>query len=406
MARIAVTGLGCISALGASVAEAWAAALAGRSSIRPWTTATTRDGPQTSLVAAAIGEDFMPLLFDRFDRKQLQLVDRFANLAVVATAEAIADAGLRPGDEVLRSAAIVYGASCGGPNAIESAYQRMFLLGAANPHPLTIPRLMNSSVTSHLSILFGVKGPSLTIATACASSSHAVAEGMHMIRAGRAKVVVVGGADASLTYGSVQAWKGLQAMSETACRPFSMGRDGTALGEGAATLVLEDEQHAISRGAKIYAIVAGAGATSDASHMTQPDATQAAASVRLAHRDAQLAFDEPVLISAHGTGTLINDATEAAVLREIYAPCIERCRVIATKSVHGHMLGATGAMELLLGIKALVEGMAPPISNYLGADPECDLPLVLQAERVSFRALVSPSFAFGGLNSTLVATLP
>ena len=226
---------------------------------------------------------------------------------------------------------------------------------------------------------------------------------MHLIRSGRASVVISGGSDASLTFGSLQGWKALQAMAPDTCRPFSIDRKGMVVGEGAATLILEDEDHARKRGAPIYAEVAGAGSTADARHITQPDVERAVAAIIAAHKDAGVGDDDPILISAHGTGTRLNDKTEASALRIAYSDSLERHLVIATKSAHGHMLGATGAMEFLTSILALRNGLAPPILNYLGPDPECDLPLVLAPKTMACRAAVSLSFAFGGLNSVLIA---
>jgi nodulation protein E len=224
-----------------------------------------------------------------------------------------------------------------------------------------------------------------------------------MIRAGRATVAITGGSDASLTFGPLNGWKALQAMAADACRPFSIDRKGMVIGEGAATLVLEDEAHARARGAHIHAELAGYGSTADAGHITQPDAERAAAAITAAQRDARLGDDATILYSAHGTGTRLNDRAESAALRLAYGNSLTRHRIIATKSAHGHMLGATGAMEFLLGIQALNAGMTPPILGYLGPDPDCDVPLALAAEPFAAEALVSSSFAFGGLNCVLIA---
>jgi nodulation protein E len=227
---------------------------------------------------------------------------------------------------------------------------------------------------------------------------------MHMIRAGRARIVLAGGSDASISFGSWLGWKALQAMSPVTCRPFSAGRDGMILGEGAASLVLEDMDHARARGATIYAELAGAGASSDAFHLTQPDGAGAVRAIAAAHADGGLPLDAPALISTHGTGTPLNDKMEAEAIGEVYGAALERHRVIATKSAHGHLLGGAGAIEFLIGVLALREGWAPPVLNYLGPDPGYDLPLVLGAvQPFDAEALVSNSFAFGGLNSVLIA---
>jgi nodulation protein E len=264
--------------------------------------------------------------------------------------------------------------------------------------------MMSSAAVSQLSMIFGVKGIAFAISSACASSAHAIAEAAHMIRAGRTKVAIVGGAEASLTFGAWSAWRSLRVLAPDACRPFSIARKGMVLGEGAATVVLEDLDHARARGATIYAEVVGLGDSSDAGELTAPSAEGASAAVAHAYADARMPPDTPVIVSAHGTGTPLNDKTESEVLRGALGGDLSRHRVIATKSAHGHLLGAAGAMGFLLGVLALREGVAPPILEYLGPDPECDLPLALgEAQAFEAEALVSNAFAFGGLNSVLIA---
>jgi nodulation protein E len=263
---------------------------------------------------------------------------------------------------------------------------------------------MSSAAVSQLSMIFGIKGVAFAISSACASSAHAIAEAAYMIRAGRTRIAVAGGADASFTYGAWAAWLGLRAMAPDACRPFSIDRKGMVLGEGAASLVLEDLDHARARGATIYAEIIGMGGSSDAAHLTAPSVEGAGAAVRAAYAEAAIPADTPVLVSAHGTGTPLNDKTESEVMRGVLGGGLDRHRVIATKSAHGHLLGAGGAIEFLLGVLALGEGVAPPILGYLGPDPECDLPLALgETQAFEAEALVSNSFAFGGLNSVLIA---
>jgi nodulation protein E len=405
--RIAVTGIGCVSSLGLGISNTWQNLISGKSSAGPKT--FTVDGPaqlSTSCVVAQVTTDLVGALTERFGRKRIIAVDRVANLAALATTEALDNAKLTFGSSDLEEAAIIFGCCSGGLVSIESAYERMFALGHTHPHPLTVPRLMVSAPVSHLSMLFGVRGLCLSIGSACASSAHAIAEGMHFIRAGRAKIVIVGGSDGSLTYGGMQSWRALNATSEVACRPFSANRDGTILGEGAASLVLESENSARARNAEIHCFLVGSGATADAAHMTQPSSASAARAVRAAHLDAGLPIDVPLLISAHGTGTSLNDQSEAETLRTVYGENLSSSRVIATKSSHGHMLGAAGAMELIVAILALQRRQAPPILNFLGNDPDCNLPLVLQPETIEYRAAISTSFGFGGLNAALIVNLP
>jgi nodulation protein E len=403
--KVVVTGMGCVSGLGSDRASTWKMLMAGEGAIRPLVKLAHGQAEMSiEAMGAAVPPDAAKSLNAHFSEKQLSGVDPFSAFAAAATLEALEDAGLwRAAASVLHDAAIVYGSASGGNLAVEAGYVRMFLQGMPNVHPMTIPRFMSSASVAHLSMLFGIRGHSLAVSSACSSSAHAIGEAMHLIRAGRASVVITGGSEASLTFGSLQSWKALQAMAPDACRPFSIDRKGMVIGEGAATLILEEEEHALARGAHIHAVMAGCGSTSDASHITQPDPESAAAAIRAAHKDADLGDDAPILISAHGTGTRLNDRSEALALRKAYPSSLPRHRVIATKSAHGHMLGATGAMEFLIAIEALNAQIAPPILGYLGSDPECDLPLVLAPEAIACEAAVSTSFAFGGLNCVLVA---
>lgn len=396
--------MGCVSGLGADVPSTWQSLLTGKSAIVKKTVAVKGldehqiDGPVAPCVSDALAK-----LESKFTEKQIASVDLFSNFGASATLEALTDAGLINDAERLERAAIIYGSASGGNRTIETAYERVFLNRLPNVHPMTIPRYMNSANVSYLSMMFGVRGHCLAISSACATSAHAIGEAMHLIRAGRASVVITGGSDASLTFGSLRGWSALQAMSTETCRPFSIDRNGMVIGEGAASLIVEEEEHARKRGAKIYAEIAGTGSTADASHITKPDSANAAAAIRAAHEDAGVPDDGAVLYSAHGTGTKLNDRSESTALRIAYPNSIAKHRVIATKSAHGHMLGATGAMEFLIAIQALREKVAPPILNYVGPDPECDLPLVLEPEEISSEIAVSASFAFGGLNSVLLA---
>jgi nodulation protein E len=371
--------MGCVSGLGANKTTTWDSLVAGKSAIQP--ICVSPEGERELSFAGAAAPAVPGALHNlaaRYEDKQLN-VDLFSNFAAAATLEALEDAGIWRDEAKLSDAAIIYGSASGGNAA------------------------MNSAAASHLSMLFGIRGHCLAISSACASSAHAIGEAMHFIRSGRASIVITGGSDASLTFGSLQGWKALQAMAPDMCRPFSIDRKGMVLGEGAATLVLEEEEHARKRGAHVYAEVAGAGSTSDAGHLTQPNAERAAAAIRAAHADAQLDEDEPILFSAHGTGTRLNDRSEASAFRLAYPSNSSKHVVIATKSAHGHMLGATGAMEFMIAILALAKKIAPPILGFLGPDPECDLPLALEPVKLNCHAAVSASFAFGGLNSVLVA---
>jgi nodulation protein E len=270
---------------------------------------------------------------------------------------------------------------------------------------MTVPRFMGSAPAAAISLSFGITGPAWCLSSACASSAHAIAEAVHYIRAGRAKMVIAGGTEASLTYGHLLAWQSLGALAQDTCRPFSIDRSGMAAGEGAATLILEEYEAASRRGAPIYAEITGCGFSSDAHHITQPKSEGAAKAMQQALKESGLATGKRLLISTHGTGTPLNDLSEAVALRSVFGSGLDDHLAIATKSSHGHLLGGTGALEFLLGLLALKEGLAPPVCNFTRPDPDCMVPLVLGEPRaVRDMALLSNSFAFGGLNSVLVAT--
>jgi nodulation protein E len=402
--RIAITGMGCISGLGQGIEPTWSHLIAGGGGVRPLARQFS-DNPAYSYSGPAAFVEHMDetAIQAHFGPKALAHVDPFSAYASVATFEAVQQAGLLDQSALRDRTVIIYGVGSGGNATIEEGYGRLFDKKAAAVHPLTIPKFMVSAAASHMSILLGVKGMAFTIASACASSGHAISEGMHMLRAGRAEVAIVGGAEAPITYGGWAAWKAVRAMSPIACRPFSTGRDGMILGEGAATLILETWAHAEARGATILGELLGTGASSDAYHITQPQGDGAVNAIRAAHADAGVPIDAPVLISAHGTGTEMNDKTESWALRTVYGEGLGANRVIATKSAHGHLMGGAGAIEFIIGLLAIQRGLAPPVLNYLGPDADAPAPLVLgQAEAIDYEYLVSNSFAFGGANSVLI----
>ena len=402
--RVAITGLGCVSGLGQGLASNWAAAVEGRGAIAQVTRRLLDDeglewsGP----MAVCPSLDVTPLT-DDLGPKPLANLDPQAAFAVVATHEALSQAGLI-GHRVLNGAtAVVYGGGSGGNLAIEEGYGRLLHRRAASVHPHSIPKTMVSAAVSHISMLFGITGTVFALSSACASAAHAIGEAMWMIRSGRCEAVVCGGVEAPLTLGSWRGWEALKAMAPDTCRPFSADRKGMVLGEGAATLVLESWDHAEARGATILGELLGYGASSDARHLTMPDPAGQERALRLAHADAGVEPGTPVLVSTHGTGTPLNDKAEVQALRAVYGDRLDESLLIATKSAHGHLIGAGGALELVLGLEALRRRTAPPILNWLGPDPECAAPLALAPTPIGFGALVSSSFAFGGLNAVLIA---
>ena len=396
--------MGCVSGLGQGLAASWTRLKAGDGAIRQIDRAHESGNPAWRMAgpAAPVDDLDMTAATARFGSRALGQLDRLSTLAIAAALGAVDDAGLF-GDAVLAErTAIVLGCGSGGNATVEAGFHRLFARGIAKVHPQSIPTSMISAPASQIAMLFGVHGPAFVVASACASSAHAIGEAMHMIRAGRADVAIAGGAEACLTLGSWVAWQSLGVLASDTCRPFSAHRTGLALGEGAALLVLEDWDRATARGATIHGELLGYGASSDAAHITAPDQAGVERAIRLAHADAGVAFDRPVLISSHGTGTVLNDRTEAAALTAVYGDTLADDLVIATKSAHGHLIGGSGALEFALGLKAIADGIAPPVLNHVRADPACALPLALEVTPIDYDILVSNSFAFGGLNAVLI----
>ncbi len=402
--RVFVTGMGCLSGLAQGVDQTWAKLRDGHDAAR----AFRRTGATPNLtidgVAVWVDQPDSTAFATRHNPRLLDQMDLTSVYAILAAHEALHDAGLLDRPDLVEKAATLIGCGAGGLVTVEQSYERLFTAGARSLHPMTIPRQMPSAPASNVSIVFAARGPCFAIASACASSAHAIAEAAEMIKSGRVEIAIVGGSEAPMTIGSYMAWQALRVLAKERCRPFSLGRDGMMLGEGAAVLILESEAHAEARGARPIAEFLGSGASSDAHHMTHPNGDGAALAIQAALDASGVSRDEPMLISAHGTGTAANDKAEAAALRKVLGAHLDASTVIATKSAHGHLCGAAGAIELVAGLQALRHGMAPPVLNYLGADPECDVPLPLgEARVISHKVLLSNSFAFGGLNSTLVA---
>jgi len=402
--KVVLTGFGCVSGLGIGLTETWRRLAASEGAIRPLLREAPPDHPARRMdgPAARVDAEACRAALSAEDLRPMGLLDPLSLYALTAGLEAVEAAGLRGHASLERRTAILVGCGSGGNATIDQAFERLYARELAKVHPQTIPSSMMSAPASHLALLLGCHGPTFVISSACASSAHALGEAMHMIRSGRVDVALAGGSEACLTLGSWVAWNSVGVMAEDSCRPFSQGRKGMVLGEGAAMVVLESENHARARGARVLGELAGYGSSSDAADMTAPDLHGITAAIRMAHEDAGIAPEEPALISTHGTGTRINDPVEAAALNAVYGPALSGHTVIATKSAHGHLIGATAAMEFVIGMEALARGVAPPVLNHLGPDPECDLPLALHPVPIDHRVLVSNSFAFGGLNAVLV----
>jgi len=396
MTRVAVTGLGAISAIGLNGAEFWRALCEGRSGIRPLDIAL--HAPlRFSKGAQAV--EFRPEA--HFEPRQIDLMDRFAQFALVAAREAVADARVEWTPALRESTAVVTGSCVGGQSAEDQGFADLYKSGRAGVHPLSIPRIMANAGASHISMELGLTGIVYAVSTACASAAHAIGQAFWLVRSGQAAMAIAGGSEAPFSYGHLKAWEAMRVVSHDTCRPFSRDRSGMILGEGAAMLVLEPLDAALARGARIYAEIAGFGSSSDAAHITQPSAEGPARAMRAALADADADANEVGYINAHGTGTQANDSIEATAIRAVFG---ERAiPVSSTKSMHGHALGASAAMEAVATVLALREGVLPPTANFTAADPQCDLDVIAnQARQAQVETALSNSFAFGGLNAVLL----
>jgi len=398
MQRVVITGMGAVSALGHTAKETWAALREGRSGIGPITSL-----PRESLrfgIAAEV-RDFDPL--KHFDEKRVILLDRVSQFALVAAREAIAQSGIDFRHEDLGdNTAVIIGTGVGGENTNDEASRRLYADNNPRLHPLTIVRLMANAPACQISIEHGLTGPAFATVSACASSNHAIAQAFHMVRSGVADAAVAGGTEACLTMGAVRAWEAMRVLADDTCRPFCKQRRGLVLGEGAAVFVLETLERAQRRGATILAELAGAGMSADAGDIVFPSDVGAAKAMQRALADARLAPEAFDYINAHGTGTPANDPTETKAIRRTFGTHADALAVSSTKSMHGHALGAAGAIELVATIGAIRDGVIPPTANFIDPDPECDLDYVPNAAREKpVRAALSNSFAFGGLNAVL-----
>ena len=396
--RVAITGMGAITALGHTAIETWTAMREGRSGIGPIASIPT-DLLMVKIAAEVRGFD--PAT--HFEHKRLPLLDRVSQFALVAAREAVAQSGLdfRTGELGERTACII-GTGIGGENTHNEQSRRFW--GDKNPrvHPLTILRVMANAPACHIGIEFGLRGPAFAVASACASANHAMSQAFDMVRNGRVEVAVTGATEACVTEPIMKAWEAMRVTADDTCRPFCKQRRGMVLGEGAGIFVLEEYEHARRRGATILAEFAGSGATADAIDMVFPSEPNVARAIQQALDDAGLTAADIDYINAHGTGTPANDPTETKAIRRVFGAHADRVAVSSTKSMHGHALGAAGAIELVAAIGALRDGVVPPTTNFIDADPECDLDYVPNVAReLPVHAVLSNSFAFGGLNSVV-----
>ena len=338
----------------------------------------------------------------RFNRQQQALYDRFTQFTLIATEEAIAQSGLEFSGRVAAESGVVLGTSGGGLNTQDENYRAVYEEGKNRVHPFIVPKLMNNSAASHVSMNYNLKGPSFTVATACASSNHAMGQAFWLIRSGAATAMVTGGSESMLCFGGVKAWEGLRVMSKDACRPFSANRSGMVQGEGAGIFVFEEFEHAKARGASILAEVVGFSMTSDAADIVMPSQHGATRAISGALMDARIGAEMVGYINAHGTGTAANDKTECAAVSKAFGRHADEVMISSTKSMHGHLIGGTGAVELLACLMALNDGIIAPTIGYEEPDPECSLDVVPnEAREAQVSHVLSNAFAFGGQNAVL-----
>ena len=405
MKRVAITGLGVVSAIGSNVPDFWNALKNGETGIKVISNILT-EGLGNKMAGEVKGFD--PAI--HFDPKKLPMYDRFSQFAMVAGRQAVADSGLKFEGELAEQTACIMGTGVGGQNTIEESYSKLINMGGTlgaqfganvRVHPLTVPRLMANAGGCHISMEHHILGPGYTIASACASATHAIGTAFHMIRSGMMVAAVTGGSEACLTFGTLKGWEALRVVAPDTCRPFSLGRQGMVLGEGAGCLVLEEWEHAAKRSATIYGELAGFGMSSDAKDITTPDAGGMARAMKGALRDASLNTTDIHYINAHGTGTRSNDTTETKAIKLAFEGSTIP-PLSSSKSMFGHALGAAGALEMVATVLAVKNQIAPATLNFVEKDPECDLDIIPNTARaMPINAAISNSFAFGGLNAVL-----
>ncbi|WP_175958487.1 beta-ketoacyl-[acyl-carrier-protein] synthase family protein [Burkholderia sp. BCC0405] len=401
--KVVVTGLGVVSALGVGSAAFWRAMSSGRHGFTELD-AEGGLGPLRIKMGARI-RDFDPAA--HLDPRKLDLLDRFSQFALVAASEAMREARLDPDEYPPHRMGVVLGSSMGGQTTQDSSFLELYRNGKPRVNPGTIPRIMANAAVSNVCMAFHCMGPSFAVSTACASSNHAIGLGMSLLRSGAADMMIVGGSEAPFSHGHLKAWEAMRVVASDLCRPFSADRDGMLLGEGAGILVLETLERAKARGATIFAEVAGFGMSADARHLVMPSVDGPAQAIRAALDDAGLTPSEIDYINCHGTGTVANDVTEVASVRDVFGAHADKLQVSSTKSMHGHALGAAGALEAVALALSIHEGVLPPTANFSNVDPACALDVIPNVPRRHvIHAALSNSFGFGGLNAVLALRHP
>ncbi len=404
MRRVVITGIGVFAATGRNTDAFYESLINARSAVRR---ITQFDPSSLSVQIGAEVPDYEPT--DYFPAKRLDLLDRFSQFALLAAKEAMESSGIQISEEERPRVGVVIGSGMGGIQTYDRECNNLYAKNATRLHPFTIPKMMHNAATSQICMEYGAQGPAFATSTACSSAGHAIGEAFHLIKYGVADMMLAGGSDAPLAYSMIRCWESVRVLAigngdpSQACRPFSADREGFVLGEGAGVLLLEEFEHARQRGAKIYAELSGFGLTSDAGHITQPSVEGPTRAMKMALDEGQVNPEEVDYINAHGTGTRLNDLTETQAIKQTFGDHAHKLAISSTKSMHGHAMGATGAIELAATAMTIERGVIPPTANYRQPDPDCDLDYVPNVAREKpVRVALSNSFAFGGLNAVLL----
>jgi beta-ketoacyl-acyl-carrier-protein synthase II len=406
VSRVVVTGLGVISPLGNVPDDLFAKLMAAESGIRP----IVLDGPRGRYSNIAASVAFDPA--QHFSPQKINHLDRVTQFALAAASAAWTSAAIELKDQDKDRAGVCVGTGMGAANALEEGYIQLLDRDPDRIKPLTVLTVMNNAPAAHIAMQYGLRGPNLTFSCACSSSAVAIGEAYRQIKHGYADIMIAGGAEALLTFGLFKAWDALRVLAiadqknpSASCRPFSKNRSGLVLGEGAAMVMLEERDRAIQRGARIYGEVVGYSSSNDPSHLTKPSVEAQAAAMTLALADAGLAADEIDYVNAHGTGTMLNDVTETHAIKQVFGDAAYKIPISSTKSMHGHLLGAAGALEFVIALLAMDKKAIPPTAHLDAPDPECDLDYVPNHGRhgPNIHSVMSNSFAFGGTNAVLIA---
>jgi len=396
--RVVITGQGTINSLGFNVSDTNLALMSGHTGIQKL------DLNNSELLRVNIGaqiQNYDPHVF--FKKNEISLLDHFSQYALISASEAINSSGLVITDELSEETGVIIGSAGGGLSTQEDNYRLVFEGKKNRVHPFIVPKMMHNAAASNIAKRYSLKGVTYSVSSACASSNHAIANAFNLIKFGEARVMIAGGSDAMLTFGGMKAWEGLRVLSKTGCRPFCLSRDGLVQGEGAAVFVLEEYTHAYKRGANILAEIKSCSMTSDGYDLVAPSADGMKKAIMKSLYNSGISADDVDYVNAHGTGTKINDQMESDVINFIFSNNRISPKVSSTKSAHGHVMGATGAIELLSCILALREHVIVPTLGFVKRDPKIRLDLVCgDAQQKRVETVISNSFAFGGLNSTII----